>query len=173
MYGLIPIYDLPAVPVSTAELSLLTDAARGEDWSVSNESHPTRRRTARVLARKGLFTLLEGASTGWEPDMWAAALTCPGWNTIWRANGERHVPGCGSDWLPDGSCSGCGIVRRLDAEAFDEYLEATTSVERAFLSQRTRLWCDEHGFARDAQWTTTKTCGQAGSPYHERNFFRV
>lgn len=159
--------------LTPSEAALLAGAAAERESSVSDLSHPTRRRTARGLASKGAVILQEGETAGWEPQMWVATITCVGWNALWEHHGGRHEPGCGGRWLPTGVCERCGAKRRLDAAAFDTYLLSADHEERAFLTSRTRLWCDEHGFARASEWTTDKTCRLAGSPYHERAFIRV
>jgi hypothetical protein len=160
------------VEVTVAELRILADAAADPVQCVSDMTHKTRLRTVRVLARNGLLLLLQGAEAGWDADMWAAPLTCPGWNALWRAHGDRHVDGCGGLFTAAGFCDGCGALRRLDAAAFDAYLVEADNEERAFLTNRAQLWCDEHGFARQEQWTTDKTCRLPGSPYHEAGFIR-
>lgn len=167
------LWSLMPQRVTPAEKTLLHDAAMSPDESVSDQTHPHARRAANSLARKRLVRLQVGAEAGWEKDMWVATLTAPGWNALWRANGDRHEPGCGGEWLPEGFCGGCGAHRVLDVVAFDTYVEHADADERAFLTGHGRLWCDEHGFARQAQWSTDKTCRQPGSPYHERSFHRV
>jgi hypothetical protein len=153
---------------------MLMDAAESPDRSVSDATHKTRRRTANALARKGLLTVMSGPETGWEPDMWAGVITAPGWNAVYRAHDDRHTPGCGGQWKPDGTCTGCRQLRQLDIEAWDVFLEATGDDERKFLEHRARLWCNEHGFARMADWTTDKTCRREGaSPYHEQGYIRA
>lgn len=170
----IPIWQFAAQDVTKAELALLMDAAADDNYSVSDYDHPRGRRTAGQLARKGLVVLTAGRAAGWEPNMWQATLTVNGWNAMWRANGDRHIVGCGGTWQKDGTCDGCGELRRLDDPAFDDYIDATTPDERAFLTGHTKLWCDEHGYAREREWSTDKTCRRSdGSSRHERPFVRL
>lgn len=170
----IPIWQFAPQSVTPAELTLLMHAAAEPTFSISDYDHPRSRRTANRLAAKGLVTLAAGAAAGWEPGMWMATLTVNGWNAMWRANGDRHTPGCGGQWQKDGTCDGCSEKRRLDEPAFEEYLEATDDEERVFLSNRSRLWCDEHGYARESEWTTDKTCRRTdASPAHQLPFVRL
>ena len=170
----IPIYQFAPQQVTPAELAMLMFAAENPALSVSDDDHPRGRRTANQLARKGLIHLSAGRAAGWDPGMWMGTLTVNGWNAMWRANGDRHTPGCGGAWQKDGLCDGCGERRRLDEDAFEEYIEATDSEERAFLTSHGRLFCDEHGYARQRDWTTDKTCrGPNASPTHSTIFTRV
>ncbi|SDH42526.1 hypothetical protein [Microbacterium sp. 77mftsu3.1] len=159
--------------VTPGELELLTYAAFSPDEAVADDTHSHAVRAARSLARKGLVKLLAGAAAGWEPGVWMATLTCPGWNALWRANGDKHEPGCGMSWLPEGICGGCGAERPLDAAAWDAYALTLPDAERARAATGSKLWCDEHGYIRPENWTTDKTCRQAGSPRHERILTRV
>lgn len=160
--------------VTAAELALLVDAAADPAFSVSDYDHPRSRRTAGQLARKGLVFLVAGAEAGWERSMWQATLTVNGWNAMWRAHGDRHSDGCGGAWQKDGTCDGCSALRRLDEDAFEDYIEATTEEERKYLQGHSRLFCDEHGYARQRHWTTDKTCRQGQqSPRHEAPFTRL
>lgn len=170
----VPIWQFAPQQVTAAELALLTDAATEGSYSVSDYDHPKSRRTANQLAAKGLVTLSAGREAGWEPGMWMATLTVNGWNAMWRANGDRHLPGCGGNWRKDGTCDGCSEKRRLDETAFEDYLETTDEDEAKFLSTHSRLWCDEHGYARQSEWTTDKTCRRTdSSPSHQRPFIRL
>lgn len=170
----IPVWQFGPQTVTPAELQLLMDAATDPALSVSDDDHPRSRRTAGQLARKGLVTLSAGASAGWGPGMWMATLTVNGWNAMWRKNGNRHEPGCGGSWQKDGTCVGCGERRRLDENAFEDYIEATTDEERAYLTGHSRLFCDEHGYARQRDWTTDKICrGANPSPTHSPIFIRL
>ena len=169
-----PIWQFAPQKVTAAELDLLMFAANDDNFSVSDYDHPRSRRTAGQLARKGLVTLSAGRAAGWEPDMWQAILTVNGWNAMWRANDNRHIVGCGGTWQKDGTCDGCSELRRLDEPAFAEYLDATDADERAFLTNHTKLWCDEHGFARQSEWTTDKVCRRKdGSSIHQGPFTRL
>lgn len=159
-----------AAPLTPAEVVILREAMRDVDLSVSNETHKTRRATVNRLARRGLVKLFAGASAGWEPDMWAATPTAAGKASLWLALGG-HI--CGATWSSLGVCTGCGAKRELDYDAFEEYIANTTEEERTFLTSRGRLYCDEHGFARQEHWTTAKTCPLSGSPYHDRGYFRL
>lgn len=170
----IPIWQFAPQQATPAELRLLTAAAGEHTYAVSDYDHPRSRRTADQLANKGLVILDAGRAAGWEPGMWQATLTVNGWNTLWRANGDRHVPGCGGQWLPTGVCEGCRARRRLDEPAFETYIEHASPSERTFLTARASLYCDEHGYARQDEWSTDKTCRrQDGSPRHQRSFIRL
>lgn len=171
--GFYPLYLLPRQSVTPAEAAMLEYAARDGAFAVSDGSHPRQRRTANQLARKGLLTVVAGAEAGWDRGMWQGTITCPGFNALYEARGNRHVDGCGGLWQPDGTCDGCRVLRRLDEEAFEQLLAANAE-EARFLGSRARLWCDEHGYARSADWTTDKTCRRpGGSPVHELGFIRV
>lgn len=153
------LYMLTRQSVTEADLRVLVAAATSPDLGVYGDGRSRERRRVRDLSRQGLFVWLDAHASGWDPGMWGAVLTCPGFNAMWQAKGDRHSPGCGAPWNPDGSCSGCGSLRRLDAEAWDDYVSTLDSEERGGIIGRTRLWCDEHGFLRpSSQWTTDKTC---------------
>lgn len=170
----IPIWQFAPQTATPAGLALLTDAAANSSYSVSDYDHPRSRQTANRLATKGLVILTAGRAAGWEPGMWMAHLTVNGWNTMWRANGDRHDPGCGGEWHPNGTCTGCFEKRRLDEQAFEAYIEATDADERAFLTSHSALFCDEHGYARQSEWSTDKTCRRTDtSPAHQRSFIRL
>jgi len=154
--------------ITGAEARWLTRAV-DSDSAMYGDGRSAARDHARRLASRGLVTWLDWREAGWEPGMWGATVTCPGFNALWRHNGDRHTPGCGGRWLADGTCDGCATLRRLDLDAWETFRLATAEDV-----DRSALWCDEHGYLRRSQWRTTKTCGlSGGSSQHDGGLQRV
>ncbi len=128
---------------------------------------------ARQLARRGLVRYFNSRDGGWPAGMWAAYPTCNGHNAMWRHARDTHVDGCRARWNRDGSCSGCGAARLLDLAAYEAYLSALSSEERAKELSTSALWCLEHGYLRRADVTTKKMCRLPGSSIHHGMLDRV
>lgn len=165
------LYSLSRQSVTAAEAKVLLAAATSRDFTVYGARRTAAKTHAQNLTGRGLMNYFSGPSVGWVSNMWAASLTCPGFNALWTFHGERHVDGCGATWEQSGVCSGCRTLRRLDADAFDDFLTYGDPDDRD--RNATRLWCDEHGFLRSSQWKTDKTCRLPGTPEHALNTIRV
>lgn len=167
------LWRLPRIEVTQRQRNALAAAADSHDLALYSDSQGATRSLVKGLADLGAFRWIDHRQGGWERGMWGAVLTCVGFNALWQADGDRHSDGCDSAWLPDGICSGCNTLRRLDLTAWQDYIAAggLTESER----RRSALWCDEHGYLRpDRQWRTDKTCHVTpASSEHETNTIRV
>ena len=132
------------------------------------------RRHALALHDRLLVRYLAAQESGWALGMWGAVVLATGYNALWQARGDTHTPGCGSPWAPDGTCTGCRVLRRLDVDAYTQFRDITGDRDPVTgQAGQSVLWCDEHGYLRRTQWTTDKTCRASGSPLHEVNMMRL
>lgn len=158
---------------------LLLTAARGDGTIYSGgPQSSSNSRVARTLAAAGLVRFIESRDAGWNRGMWAAVVQCEGMNALWRHHDDRHVDGCTAGrctdgrWSPDGTCTDCRDLRRLDDLAWDARLETLTETARS-VELHTCLWCPEHGYMRASQITTTKVCRLPGSTFHDGGLLRL
>jgi|GEM_PF-4444263 len=139
-------------------------------------SSPGRRtpnqKTLRALDSLSVIDFYDADQGGWSRGMWGARLTCLGANVAFRAAANAHL-GCGGTWQPDGSCDHCRQLRPLDDAAYADYLLALQPDDRDWQSKGPQLYCTEHGWMRRSNVTTTKTCHQQGTPFHEGGLYRA
>ena len=167
-------HRLVGVVIDDADFAALMAIARSGDLMIAGSSTRTvMARRAADLGRRGLARYVSGAEGGWSVGLWAAYPTCNGFNAMWRHAGDTHVDGCGSVWNADGSCSGCREVRRLDLLACEQYIQTLPAEARDVELRTAALWCAEHGFIRQPDVTTGKTCRFPGSPVHDGGLDRV
>lgn len=167
-------FQLPRPTVSPTDAEVLWAAAASPDLGLYGDSRAAPRDRVKRLAGLGLFAWMDWRRCNWQAGMWGATLTCLGFNTLWEQAGDRHEPGCGNPWGVDGACTGCGALRRLDADAWGGYFDSLVGEDRSMVEGKTRLWCGEHGFLRWEQWQTDKTCRvQPASSEHETNTMRI
>lgn len=156
-----------AIEIDGREFAALVKIAKNPSLTIGGQStDDALARIARQMARKGLVQYFNSREGGWPAGSWAAYPTCNGFNAMWRHAEDTHVDGCGASWNPTGRCSGCNTPRRLDLAAYEVYLAAISDAERAIQLSTAALWCDEHGYLRQADITTHKMCRFTGSPVH-------
>lgn len=169
----VPLWQYPPLNVTKAEAAVLAVAARCGGAVFGSSGTAPGARTAKALAVKGALFWLSAREAGWERGMWGAYLTCVGWNALWRSAGDTHVNGCGQPWLPDGCCTGCSELRRLDLAAWEAMLGTLDPTQRASEVSRAALWCPEHGYLRQRHVTTAKVCMLPGSALHDGGVARL
>ena len=160
------------VDVSHAEAGILETARLSGSESIHVRSGDPRATLATVqrMAAAGLVVFTDAGE-----DTWSAHLQCAGWNALWRHNDDSHAEGCGFHWLPSGTCSGCGALRRLDMTARTHLLLMLTGDARGQeLRDADHLWCEEHGFMRAETIATGRICRMpTQSPWHNGAIKRV
>lgn len=160
-------HQLWVIGIDEREFAALSKLACSPSRMIGGESTgEALARVARQLAHKGLVRYFNSRDGGWGAGSWAAYPTCNGFNAMWRHAGDIHVDGCGAPWKPNGRCSGCSTPRRLDLAAYESYLAAMPDTERTKQLSTAALWCDEHGYLRQADTTIQKVCRFTGSPIH-------
>lgn len=167
-------HRLVEIEIDAADFEILQQIAQSPHRMIGSTSDRTPvARRARDLARRGLAQYISGARGGWSPGTWGAYPTCNGFNAMWRHAGDTHVDGCGSPWSSTGICTGCRTRRLLDLPAYEQYLKALPEDARHNETRTSALWCIEHGYIRQADATTQKTCPRTGSPLHDGGLNRV
>lgn len=121
------------------------------------------------LSHQGLAIVTYAAEGGWVAGMWSAQVTAAGRAHIAAIDGHPDThPGCGGQWVVDGTCTRCSQLRALTDDAEGARLGALSDSDRRAQLRAPALSCPVHGWVRPWQVTTTKVCPQCRQPTARR-----